>query len=534
MEVGRALVVGIGHFEADVTGGEVAVGASAWSDLPFVDEVVPSVAAALNRLGYATEVHRDVDSAALRAAVDGALGNARVVYVASHGDADAANPYRVDVVPADACVGRGTNITQWVDDAQRLGVPTLFLFDLCRSGRAAALPHLVHGTDSPAIAWVLAASGGGENAYDGRFSLALAEVFEEIARTGLDTDPARSHVPFSVVARRIGRHVERMAGMAQTVRSTAMVLATEEPDLPFFPNPFHDAGAVRVARMDPALRGFLSPSDMRHFTEKAGSRFTGRRSQLHLLAPWLDDVEIGGLRVVTGIPGAGKSALLAALACAAHPDLVSAAPQVRERLDARDSHACPSVNDRLAAVHARGRSTTEVFVSMADQLGLKTEPDVSVDAKAFTNMLPRVGEVPAVIVDALDEASDPVALCADLVHVARVLRSDGTPSVRLLVGTRPWPRFAALLELAGAARGLVDLDDADPDEVRDDVADYFNARLTDMPAYAPPGRRAIRRHLAQAVADRLVSSPKQRAEWGVPGRGGLHPPPWTNSRPERR
>lgn len=142
--VGRALLVGIGHFDADSLEGEIAVGASAWSDLPFVAEVVPPVAAALDRLGYTTDVRMDPDAVALRSAVDDALGSARVVYVAAHGDADPADPSRVDVVPADACVGRGTNVTQWVNDAQRLGESTLFLLDLCRSGRAASLSHLVH------------------------------------------------------------------------------------------------------------------------------------------------------------------------------------------------------------------------------------------------------------------------------------------------------------------------------------------------------------------------------------------------------
>lgn len=510
----RALVVGIGRFAA-MGAGEVPVGTRAWADLPFVDQVVPPVAAALNRLGYATDVHRDVGAVALRSAVGAALGSARVVYVAAHGDAGTANPHRVDVVPADGCVGAGTNAAQWVDDAQTLGVPTLFLFDLCRSGRAASLPHLVHGSDTPANAWVIAASGGGEDAYDGRFSIALAEVFEEVARTGLDTDPARSHVPFSTVARRVRQRVERMPGLVQTVQSTAMVLAEDEPDLPFFPHPGHDPNAARLTGVEPALRVFLDPSDARHFTDKAGGRFTGRRSQLRVLAPWLDDVAAGGLRVVTGNPGVGKSALLGALACAAHPELVAVAGHVRERLDARDPSGCPSVNDRLAAVHARGRTSGEVFGSAARQLDIDPGSGVPFDVALFMALLPAVGEVPAVVVDAVDEASDPAALCADLVRLAGAARADGTPGVRLLVGTRRWPTSTALLERAAAVGGLVDLDDADPDEVREDLADHLNARLADIPAYRPPRKRAIRHRLAHAIADRLAPHPGGRVPWGA-------------------
>ncbi|MFE3205605.1 hypothetical protein ACFXKZ_47520, partial [Embleya sp. NPDC059237] len=514
MGVGRAVVVGIGRFEADASGEEVPVGGSAWAELPFVDRVVPRVSAALERLGYATQVHRDVGSAALRAAVAGAIGTARVVYVASHGKASGSNPRRVDVVPADAVVGHGTNIAQWVDDAQECGVATLFLFDLCRSGRAAALPHLVHGSHAPANAWVIAASSGGEDAYDGRFSLALAEVLEELARTGLDTDPARSHVPFSTVTRRVRRRVERMPGPVQSVQSTAMVLAEDEPALPFFPNPFHDPAAASVADVDPALRVFLAPGDARHFADKAGTQFTGRRSQLRALAPWLDDVDAGALRVVVGNPGVGKSALLGALACAAHPELVPVAPLVRARL-ARDPQGCPSVNDRLAAVHARGRTTAEVFTSIARQLDSAITPDEPLDAAGLTSLLLGAGEIPAVVVDALDEASDPVGLCAELVRLAGMVRADGRPAVRLLVGTRPWPQFAALIDLADATGGLVDLDDADPDEVRADVADHLAGILATAPGYAPPRMRAIRDRLAHAVADRLAPLPGQRAQWGA-------------------
>ena len=314
MDGGRALLVGIGRFDANPSGGEVPVGTVEFSNLPFIDEVVPPVAEALSRLGYVTDVHRDIGAKALQAVVTEATGgSARVVYLASHGKPSEKNPHRVDVVPADARVGPGMNAAQWVDDAQESGVPMLFLFDLCRSGRAARLPHLVYGSHTPVNAWVIAASGTDEDAYDGRFSIALAEVLNAVAETGLDTDPSRSHVPFKTVARQIQLRVEKMSGISQSVHSTPMDPAVRDPDLPFFPNGAFDPTVASVADVDPALREFLD-RDAPHFAEKAGTQFVGRRSQLHVLAPWLDDVEAGGLRVVTGNPGVGKSALLGALA----------------------------------------------------------------------------------------------------------------------------------------------------------------------------------------------------------------------------
>ncbi|MFJ2574985.1 AAA family ATPase [Streptomyces halstedii] len=483
-------------------------------DLPFVDEVVPPVAAALSRLGYTTDVHRDVGADALRAAVFDAIGSVRVIYVASHGAPDDSNPHRVDVVPADGRLGSGTNPAQWVDDAQKLGVPTLFLLDLCRSGRATELPHLVHRSHAPVNAWVLAASSGGEDAYDGRFSIALAQVLEEVADNGLDTDPAWSHVKFQKVARQVAHRVAQMPGMAQSVQSTAMVLSADEPALPFFPNGAFDPAGARLAEVDPALRVFLGQQDKRHFADKARDQFVGRRSQLRALAPWLDDVEAGGLRVVTGNPGVGKSALLGALACAAHPELNRVAPHVRERLLSRDSGGCPSVHDRLAAVHARGRSADEVLTTIARQLRLGPAAEAG-NATALVNLLPDTGEVPAVIVDALDEASEPDRTCTELVRLARAVRSDGRLVVRLTVGTRPWPQFSALLDLARAGDGLIDLDDADPDEVRGDLAAHLTGRLMMMDSYEPARMRAIRDRLAHAVADHLAPHPGEPAPWGA-------------------
>ncbi|WP_326771167.1 AAA family ATPase (plasmid) [Streptomyces sp. NBC_01591] len=371
----------------------------------------------------------------------------------------------------------------------------------------------MHRSHTPVNAWVLAASSGGEDAYDGRFSIALAQVLEEVADTGLDTDPARSHVEFQLVAKQVAHRVARTPGMAQSVQSTAMVLAADEPALPFFPNGAFDPAEARLAEVDPVLRVFLGRQDKRHFVDKAGDQFVGRRSQLRALAPWLDDVEAGGLRVVTGNPGVGKSALLGALVCAAHPELQEVAPYMRARLS-HDPQGCPSVAHQLAAVHARGRSADEVLTTIARQLRLGPAAEAG-NATALVNLLPDTGEVPAVIVDALDEASEPDRTCTELVRLARAVRSDGQPVVRLTVGTRPWPQFSALLDLARAGDGLIDLDDADPDEVRGDLTAHLTGRLTAMNPYKPARMRAIRDRLAHAVADRLAPHPGEPAPWGA-------------------
>lgn len=519
----RALVVGINRFGEPVPDGEeTPVGDSQLDDLQFVDEVVPKVAAALAGLGYRPDVRWNPDARKLRSAVQDAVGSAPVIYVASHGRRGRRHN-RVDVVPSCGRTGSGTSASQWVEDAQEQGEATLFLFDLCHAGRA--VENLVHRAENRLSAWVMAACGGEQQAFDGLFSSVVAEVFAQVAADGLGTDPGLPYVRFSEVARQVTGRVRARSHFVQDVVCSALDPGPGEPELPFFPNPNYDPQVTALARLAPSLRGFLNPDDAAHFQDKAGPRFTGRTAQLRLLGPWLDDVEAGGLRVVTGAPGSGKSALLGVLVCAAHPELAHVVPEVRARLSATAPGSCPSVNDRLAAVHARGRTVDEVVAAIARQL-LDTAPDegdTPVDANALVAGLAARPDIPAVVVDAVDEAADPAGVCSALMALAEARRGDGRLALRLLVGARPWPMFAGLWERAQADGGLIDLDHADPSQLRQDVHAYLDAVISEIPAYRPPAMRPIREALARAAAAQLAPVPATaggvdgglaRAEWG--------------------
>lgn len=523
MGSGRALVVGISRFGARVPDGEEAP-AAGWDDLPFVDTMATRVAAALEQLGFTPDLHRNPDARGLRTLVLDALGTAPVVFVASHGRRGVRGD-RVDVVPSCGFPGAGTSASGWVEDAQELGVPTLFLFDLCHAGRA--VEHLVHRAGSPLGAWVMAACSAEQLAYDGVFSTVLAEVFEEVAADGLGTDPGQAFVRFSEVARQVRRRVQERSRFVQDVVCSAVDASADEPELPFFINGGYNPDAAALAGVAPSLRGFLDVGDAVHFRDKAGPRFTGRTAELELLGPWLDAVDCGGLRVVTGAPGAGKSALLGVLVCAAHPELARVVPEVRARLSAAGPGVCPSVNDRLAAVHARGRTPADVVAAVARQLDLVPPAGGRQwDGAALAARLASEPEVPAVVMDAIDEAADPAGVCALLVALAAARRTDGRLAVRLLVGARPWPMFRALWDHArstGDGGGLVDLDDADPDGLRRDLAAYLEAVLSEEPSYRTPAMRPVRAALAAAASARLAPalpstgtgpSERVRPEWG--------------------
>ncbi|MFF2468422.1 WD40 repeat domain-containing protein [Streptomyces mirabilis] len=212
----------------------------------------------------------------------------------------------------------------------------------------------------------------------------------------------------------------------------------------------------------------------------------------------------------------GKSALLGVLVCAAHPGLRARAPGLWWRL-----RHTPAANDRLAVVHARRRSLTEIAESLARQMG----GDVSRSAKGWgvEQLLALAQDGAArpftLVVDALDEAERPsdvvFALLMPLLN-ARTL--DGWPVVRLLVGARREPGFAPLLEAARKAGGLIDLDVADSDGVRASLRHYIGDLLAVDTPYAVVDGAAVGAAFAESLADELMPARqpdgRQPLGWG--------------------
>jgi hypothetical protein len=150
--------------------------------------------------------------------------------------------------------------------------------------------------------------------------------------------------------------------------------------LPFFPNPSFGqvrAGEEVPATMFPELARLTDWAwDPEHFVRRGGGGepvgrgwdegyFSGREQQLRELSAWLDDETAGPrVRVVTGKPGAGKSALLGVLVCAAHPML----RPLTKRLWRGLGYLAPGQNDRIAVVHARRLGLAGITTAMARQL----------------------------------------------------------------------------------------------------------------------------------------------------------------------
>ncbi|MDX8146931.1 hypothetical protein SK854_32785 [Lentzea sp. BCCO 10_0061] len=520
----RALLIGVGDFATLVPEGEEpGLGQGLWPRLDFADEVTSAVEAALERLDYEITTLRNPDRPKLVSAITKDLDDDNeclFVHVVSHGDIDEDDDSRLDVIPACGRTGLGTNVSEWVSTAQaRGGTPVLFMLDLCRSGRAARLPWLAAKAGNNAKAWVIASAGPDEDAFDGRFSRSVATVLSQLAVDGLGTDPSRPFVSFQTVARRIAEQVEVMPGFPQRVHATPIDPAQPVPELPFFPNPLYADNPQRRARqaIEAPLRGFLDELDdvfdPEHFLSRVGTHFTGRRRQLRELTLWMDGgAPTSGLRVVTGSPGVGKSALLGMLVCAAHPVLADAVPHIRGRLEAA---AQPSRNHYLGAVHARQRTCDEIVASLGRQFGL-VEPFAGWSSRRLIRELSELPVTPVIVVDAVDEALDPVRVVTDLlIPLATAEQLDGGPVCRLLVGLRPWDEFALLRNMAAASRELLDLDKVGASEFRKDVKEYVATKLADLENYALAGQRAVREQLARTIAGQLVPESKLPAEWGA-------------------
>jgi WD40 repeat protein len=216
---------------------------------------------------------------------------------------------------------------------------------------------------------------------------------------------------------------------------------------------------------------------------RPGWFFTGRRQALSQLVTWLtaasdpDD----NLRVITGGPGSGKSAVLARLVTMSDPRYRAGLPGP---LAADDPVADLPPGTIDVAVHARTAPTGEVVRAIAAAAGA---PQADLDGLIET-LLER-GEAFTIAVDALDEADDPPALARALRRLAGETADAG---VRLLIGTRPGgPERRLITALGPFTRdddpALIDLDTPGYLSVGD-LAEYVRRRLLFTGVPPAPGR----------------------------------------------
>jgi hypothetical protein len=248
--------------------------------------------------------------------------------------------------------------------------------------------------------------------------------------------------------------------------------------------------------------------------------FVGRKRVLSELADWLNlpppDRKV---RVVTGSPGSGKSAVLARMAVMADRTTRRRVPPDAVPPDV----PLPRLGSIDVAVHSRGRTLKDVVRQLATAAGVDAD-----DPVALVQQLHQRGGPFTVLLDALDEAGseDAIRIAALL---GRIAADPARLGLRVVVGTRLGARGAAasaLLERLGS-RVVIDLDSTEPDPRTGlgylelaDLESYVERRL------AATGQAALAHSIAAradgnfliaqvASAAALAASESGDATWGA-------------------
>lgn len=522
----RVLSVSVGSVAAE-SGAE----SGKLEPLPFAASQSAALAKALASLGYHGKPALTSDSAedigrSVGAAISGAdRDDVLVVHILGHGELGETGS--VYVVGADGKTHPLTDIEHWLKMVEDFpGRPcTLFLLDLCHSGVAARLPWQLANADGPGQAWVIAASQPDRQAFDGRFTKAVATVLGRLRRGELDIDQSVQCVPIGTVAREIRREVDALGAASGGFRQQVTCSVTDisaQVDVPFFPNPRYRENSRNEVRgqISTALAPFLDDLDeifdAQHFISRAAGHgpiadhsgvgcFSGRKAELTALTAWMNRDEDGPIRLVTGSAGVGKSALIGVLVCAAHPAL-----RVPTRMLWEQVERVPARVPHMAAAHARQRTLAQVTQSLASQLGF----DECATPGELVAKVAQSPTRPLLVVDALDEALEPSALMHELlIPLATKQSADGEFPCRLLIGVRCEPEYSRLREIAEARSGLVDLDRVPDDRLREDLEEYVGKLLRSQPPYGERTYAGARAMFAASVADTLVSR-RAGHRWG--------------------
>jgi WD40 repeat protein len=362
-----------------------------------------------------------------------------VVYYAGHGEVLGANEHVLLPTDTDPSHLKATSVAT-ADLAQLMLEETvvrrvLIILDTCYSGAGAddLAVRAFTSLDRPALGEVkrpgvvlVTATRPREVAHPGRFAAAFADAIDDLA-TG-------AHAPPNLAVGAVVGVLNRNLPSSQQARLHILGALGEPP--PFLPNPRHEP---RLVGLDLETQRWIREQrteDLRtHFEPRSrgveldiepGSFFTGRHRALAELSAWLANFSGDTrVRIVTGDPGSGKSAVLGRL-------VMLADPQYRPSVPLREvaPETIPPAGAIDIAIHARNRTTEELLNSLIATAGVQAQ---SVDELlASLNSAPRPL---VVVVDALDEAVDPARTVIELLQP--LVRSTAqNAQLRLLIGTR--------------------------------------------------------------------------------------------------
>ncbi|MGH3569695.1 MAG: WD40 repeat domain-containing protein [Pseudonocardia sp.] len=210
----------------------------------------------------------------------------------------------------------------------------------------------------------------------------------------------------------------------------------------------------------------LSDDERRHFVPKAQGAelgevswyFEGREDERHRIVDWLRSAS-SGLRVVTGRAGSGKSALLGDVLVRSRLEL-SRVLVDHGLLASLAQHESPPPEVFDTALHLTGLNPVDVVDRLSVDLQLadtaRREEPLSARIDALTRSIRERKAATTILVDALDEAVDPLTVAAAVLRPLVAI-----PGMRVVVGTRrsthegpdqPEPDDQNLIDALGADR----------------------------------------------------------------------------------
>ncbi|MFI5709798.1 AAA family ATPase [Kribbella sp. NPDC051620] len=422
------------------------------------------------------------------------------LYVTGHGQTEDGAHW---VVLHDSQPGRlshkslGTaELIRWIAGYRDL-TQVVIIVDLCQAADAGdELPAALQ-RDLPEGWFVIFTAPAGRDAGLGAFSGVLNELITEYregrgpGNNNFDPYLKASDVLDALKQRMFERHGQKLTVINQPYGTSVCL-----------PNPRFDSAAVAPVATDPARQDLavLQSALDTHWlhrapvTSSAGSVFTGRKRLMNQLIEFATG-EPGSL-VVTGRAGCGKSAVLARLVTCSDAKFRD---EYAETLAVAEP--VPPIGSVDVAVLATGKTTDQVARQLGESLLVPAPPGNSLDdwIIAITRHLSNRAEIPTVVIDGLDEASDPTAVALALLQRL----NPGNRLMRLLIGVRSSGSEAdessgdhelsdVVVSALGAARLRVD---ADEFWEHDDLASYA-AQLLSRGGTPSAGQRNLADRIA--------------------------------------